>query len=108
MGAFAAPLSASNLAAWEAWTEELNGARKSEFDDMNSRHDITDHRAYLQPTPDGNYLVVVVVEGDGADNMMPNIGQSDHDFDKWFMGNIVELHQLDMSAGPPPAPERRL
>jgi len=108
MGAFAAPLPAKNFDAWKGFIDDLTGPRRAEFDDMNARHNITEHRAYLQPTPDGNYLVVVVIDGPGGDQMMMNVGMSDHDFDKWFMGKVVEVHELDMSAGPPPTPERVL
>ena len=108
MGAMAAPLPAANLEAWQTWVDELKGPRKAEFDDMNSRHGLTDHRAYLQPAPDGNYLVLVVTEGSGADSFMANTMASDHEFDKWFMQSVGKIHDIDPS-GPMPAPaERRL
>ena len=62
MTAFAVPLPAEKLDAWKSWTEELKGSRKAEFDDMNARQRVTEHRAYLQPTPDGSFLVVAVHE----------------------------------------------
>ena len=31
----------------------IEGPQKAAFDDMNARHGLTEHRAYLQPTPDG-------------------------------------------------------
>jgi hypothetical protein len=108
MGAFAAPLAAGNLDAWRAWADEVNGPRRTEFDDMNARHNVTDHRAYLQPTPDGNYLVVIVLDGPGGDSFMESAARSDNEFDAWFLGKVAELHGFDLSAGVPPAPERVL
>ncbi len=52
MPATAVPLAAEKLGAWERWVEELKGPRKAGFDDMNARLGLTEHRAYLQPTPD--------------------------------------------------------
>lgn len=108
MGAMVAPLPEANLAAWESWIGELNGSRKAEFDDMNQRHSITDHRAYLQATPDGGHVVVVITDGAGGDSLVPTLAASDNEFDKWFIKNVFELHGVDPSSPPPPAAERRL
>ena len=67
MPPFAVPLAAEKLGALESWVEELKGPRKAAFDDMNARLGLTEHEAYLQPTPDGNFLVIVVQEGPGGD-----------------------------------------
>jgi hypothetical protein len=104
----AVPLAAAKFDEWEAWVAELNGPRKAGFEDMNSRHGLTEHRAYLQSMPDGNYTVLVVAEGSGADNFVPSILQSDHEFDRWFGQSVIELHDMDLSAPPPPMAKRRL
>jgi hypothetical protein len=108
MPAMAAPLAADKLEAWEAWLDELNGPRKAEFDDLNARHGLTEHRAYLQPMPDGDYLVLVVHEGPGADDFMANVVGSDHEFDQWFVETVVDVHGMDLSGPPPPMAERKL
>ena len=108
MPAMAAPLAADKLPAWESWVAELSGARKAEFDDMNARHGLTEHRAYLQPTPDGNYLVLAIHEGPGGDSFLPNLMQSDHEFDRWFAGAVADIHAIDTSAPLPPMAGRRL
>lgn len=108
MPAMAAPLTADRLADWEAWSDELNGSRKAEFDDMNSRHGLTEHRAYLQPTPDGNFLVLVIHEGPGADDFIPSLMASDHEFDQWFGRSVADLHGMDMSAPMPPMATRKI
>jgi hypothetical protein len=108
MPAMAVPLSADNVGAWEAWVAELGGARKAAFDEMNARHGLTEHRAYLQPTPDGNFLVLAIHEGPGADDFLPNLLQSDHEFDRWFAGSVADLHGIDTSAPMPPGAARKL
>jgi hypothetical protein len=108
MPAMAVPLAADKLEAWQGWVAELNGARKAAFEDMNARHGLTEHRAYLQPTPDGNFLVLVIAEGSGSDSFLANIAQSDHEFDQWFIGAVADLHGMDTSGPPPPMASRSL
>ncbi len=108
MPALAAPLATDKLDAWEAWVAELNGPRKAAFDDMNARHGLTEHRAYLQPTPDGNYLVLVIAEGTGGDTFIANVMSSDHEFDQWFAGSVADLHGMDTSGPMPPMATRKL
>ena len=108
MPAMAAPLAAEKLAAWEGWVAELGGARKAAFDDMNARHGLTEHRAYLQPTPDGNFLVLAIHEGPGGDSFLANVVQSDHEFDQWFVGAVADIHGIDTSAPLPPMASRKL
>ncbi len=108
MPAIAVPLAAEKLDAWEEWIAELNGPRKTEFDDLNARHGLTEHRAYLQPTPDGNFVVLAVHEGPGADNFLPSAASSDNEFDQWFMGTVAELHGMDPNSPLPPLGARRL
>ncbi|MDX6598056.1 MAG: hypothetical protein QOE87_1943 [Gaiellales bacterium] len=108
MPAMAVPLAADKLDAWRGWIAELNGARKAAFEDMNARHGLTEHRAYLQPMPDGNFLVLVIAEGSGSDGFLANIAQSDHEFDQWFIAAVADLHGMDTSGPPPPMASRSL
>ncbi len=108
MPAMAAPLAADKLDTWEGWVAELNGPRKDAFDDMNARHGVTDHRAYLQPLPDGNFLVLAMHEGPGSDTFLPSLASSDHEFDRWFMASVAEIHAMDPSGPMPPMAERKL
>ena len=108
MPAFAVPLAAEKLRPWESWVEELKGPRKAEFDDMNARLGLTDHEAYLQPTPDGNFLVVIVQDGPDADSFTEKLLSSGHEFDRWFTETVADLHGIDPAGPPPPAPTRYL
>ncbi|MFQ5947375.1 MAG: hypothetical protein ACE5KX_00760 [Acidimicrobiia bacterium] len=105
MGAIAAPILPGKLDTWKKWAEELKGPRSEEFRDHNSRLGLTRHRAWLQETPDGGHLVIVVHDGPGADEFVAKLGQSDHPFDVWFRERVEEAHGLDLSEPPegPPA-----
>jgi hypothetical protein len=108
MPAIAVPLAADKLDAWEVWIGELNGPRKAEFDDMNARHQLTEHRAYLQPMPDGNFLVLAIHEGPGADSFLTDQMSSDDEFDQWFMKALGDIHGIDASGPVPPTATRKL
>jgi hypothetical protein len=108
MGAFAVPIIPDKVEAWKAWVAEATGPRKAEFEDMNARYGLTDHRAWLQPTPDGHNMAVVLVDGPGADEFMPTLATSDNEFDAWFRAGISEVHGIDFSGPLPPATQRFL
>jgi hypothetical protein len=108
MPAIATPLAADKLADWQRWVGELTDTRKAEFEDMNTRHGLDEHRAYLQPMPDGNYLVLAVHEGPGAENFLAAVLSSDHEFDRWFAETVADIHGFDPGAGLPPVAARRL
>jgi hypothetical protein len=102
MPAFAVPLAAQKLGAWESWVEELKGPRKAEFDDMNARLGLTEHEAYLQPTPDGNYLVIVIQAGPGGDSFTDKLLSSDHD-----LRSVVRRDRRGSARDRPPPARRR-
>jgi len=108
MPPFAVPLAAEKLGPWESWIDELKGPRKAAFDDMNARLGLTTHEAYLQPAPDGNFLVIVVQDGPGTDGFAEKLLSSDHEFDQWFASTVADLHGIDPAGPLPPAPTRYL
>jgi hypothetical protein len=108
MEAFAVPIKPDKTGAWKAWIEELKGPRKAGFDELNARYDLTTHAAWLQENPDGSQLVVVVLDGTGAAGFLGGLATSDHEFDAWFRSMVEEIHPMDFSAPPPPAPQRFL
>jgi len=67
---------------------------------------LTTHAAWLQQTPDGHSLVVVVLDGPGASGFVGALATFDHETDKWFRSMVEELHPIDLSGPPPPAPQR--
>jgi hypothetical protein len=108
MEAFAIPMKPGKAEVWKSWTAELTGPRKAEFDDMNQRLGVTTHAAWLQENPDGSQLAVVVLDGPGASEFLGKLAGSDHEFDTWFRSGLEDIHPMDLSAPPPPAPVRFL
>lgn len=108
MLAFAVPIVPGKEDTWDAFANDLKGSKAGDFAAMNERHGLTQHSVWLQQTPDGNQMVVVVVDGPGADAFMGNIAQSQDATDVWFRDSIADAHGIDFSAPPPPAPVQRI
>ncbi len=47
-------------------------------------------------------------EGPGGDDFLANVMASDHEFDRWFLGSVAEIHGIDASGPKPPMAQRRL
>ena len=101
--AIAAPLLPGKTDAWRQWIAEMDGPRAAELKDFNERMGLSRHAAWLQQTPMGD-IVAVIIEGPGADAFIPTVAASDHEFDAWFRDNVHEVHGVDFS-NPPPLPE---
>ncbi|MHC5037019.1 MAG: hypothetical protein ACYTHM_06875 [Planctomycetota bacterium] len=100
MGLVVVPIPEGKVVAWNAWIEELKGPRKTEVDDFCRRYELTQHRVWSFKAPMG-HVAIVLHEGPGAVEFMGKLAASDHEFDKWFVSQLAELHNLDLS-GPPP------
>jgi hypothetical protein len=108
MQAMAVPIYPDKVDTWRSWCAELTGPRKAEFDDMNRRHGLTTHAAWHQANPDGSDVAVIVIEGPGSDGFLAALAHSQDPFDVWFRSVIEDIHPMDFSAPPPPAPVRVL
>lgn len=108
MPAMAVPLAADKVGAWEAWAAELSGPKKAAFDEMNGRIGLEEHRAYLQPLPDGSFIVLVIAEGPGAESFLDAVAASDHEFDQEFIAAVTDLHGMDPAAERPPMAQRKI
>jgi hypothetical protein len=107
MGLVVMPIVDGKLEAWKEWAAELQGPRRADFEDLNRRHRLTRHDAWLAETPAGP-IVVVLHEGPGADSFVQDILASDHEVDNWFAGKVMELHGVDPNQPLPPMPEKHI
>ena len=79
--------------------------RRAEFTDFHERVGLTAERWYLQQTPQGT-LILVVLEGDPR-GAVEKLGASDHKFDRWFREQVREIHGVDFAQPlPGPVPEQ--
>ena len=102
MAVILAPILEGKLDAWKDFARGLSGP---EFEDFNSRYDLTRHAAWLAETPAGP-MAIVLIEGPGADDHMHRLAASDNEFDRRHRDNIKEVQGMDITQPPPgPLPE---
>ena len=53
MKVMAVSLKPGKADAWKAWTDQLKGTRKADFEEMNARNGLTTLAAWLREAPDG-------------------------------------------------------
>jgi hypothetical protein len=96
------------LDAWEAWIAELNGPQEAQLTEMNVRHGLTEHRAL--PPADARRQLPRARDPWRAwmRGLHLERGASDHEFDRWFMRTLVELHAIDTSGPMSPITTRKL
>jgi hypothetical protein len=82
------------------------GERKHDHEASRRRLGITREAVWIQPTPDGD-VVVVVLESDDLGTALKGIASSEEPFDRWFRDHCRNVHGIDLEAGFPP-PEQIL
>lgn len=107
MNIVVAPIVADKLDAFLKYAEELSGSRRADFEDYLHRYNLTRHAAFLQSGPTGPGAVIVV-EGPGADALMPRFAVSEHPYDVEFRRRLEEIHGFSFSSPPPFAPPKML
>ncbi|MHC4780778.1 MAG: hypothetical protein ACYTFG_19575 [Planctomycetota bacterium] len=103
MAMIVVPIPEGKVEAWESWIQELRGPRSAEVDEFCRRYNLTKHRVWSFRAPMG-HVAIVLHEGPGAGGFMGKLSASGHEFDKWFVSQLAELHSLDLSAPMPGAP----
>ena len=98
---FAVPVLADKVEGWKQWVKD-NSGKMAEF---NKRHGLTRQQVWLQQNPDGNYIAIIVLEGEGASSMMEKFATSEHPFDVEFRNKVGDAHGIDFSQPPPPPNE---
>lgn len=86
------------------FAREVLGARRAAFDASQERHGARGERWYLQPTPQGE-IVIVCIDGDDPLGSLGAFSASGDPFDLWFKQRVQGLCGVDLNeppAGPPP------
>ena len=100
--AFAAPLLPGKTEAdLEAMTSVMSGERRSDHEASRKRAGIKRESAWLQRTPSGD-VVVVLIEADDVQSAMGTLATSQEPFDVWFRDHIKDAHGVDVAEGFPP------
>ena len=79
------------LACWR-------GARSAGHRASRARHGITREAAWIQPTPAGD-VVTVLLESDDLAASLFGIASSSEPFDVWFRAHAKAVHGVDLAAG---------
>jgi len=90
--------------ACRAWINELEGARKEGFDDMQRRSEITHETLTLVTTPMGSFMLVWF-EGNSIEKAFETVITGDDEFTRWHRAQLQDVTGLDLSQpeeGPPP------
>jgi hypothetical protein len=105
--AIALPILPGKTEEWRRVVQEATGPRRNEVDDMHRRLNIRQANWFLQQTPHGD-LAIVVLEGDGAAEAFPKLGQSNEPFDVWFKEKIGATYGISLSEPPPGPPPMQM
>ncbi len=101
--AVAFPIPADKMDQWRRFTGELNGARKAEYKASRERVGMRE-RAFLQQTPHGD-MAIVTAEGENPGEAMAAFARGNDPFTEWFLGQVREIHGVDLRNLPGPPPE---
>ena len=96
---FAAPLlpgttSQDREEMLSCWT----GERSDTHTASRRRHRITREAVWIQPTPGGDFAVVLL-EADDLSSALLGIATSQEPFDVWFREHLKSVHGMDLAQG---------
>lgn len=96
LNAVAFPILPGKTAEWRTFMDELNGPRHAEFAESRRRAGVRE-RAFLQPTPMGD-LVLVTLEGDDPGRSFGQMMVATDPFTTWFLERVKAIHGVDLEA----------
>jgi hypothetical protein len=105
MFAMVVPIPQGKLEAWRGFVKQLQGVRRAEFEASRKQLGVRE-RTFLQQTPQGDFCIVTL-EGNDPTNAITKFGKSNDSFAKWFVEQVKQIHNLDLSQ-PLPGPQSEL
>jgi hypothetical protein len=100
--AFAVPILPGQEQLDRTTFEELEGARRDEYEAALREARISRHAVWHQQTPDGGILAVVYIQADDESGIA-TFAASDAPLNRWFRDQMKQVHGIDIAdAGPPP------
>ena len=94
--ALAFPLRAGKTEEWRAWTRELVGLRRSEYEDFSRRVGLGTQRAYLQHTPYGDQAIIYL-EGEDLQRTFQLLRTVQDPFAVLVRQRIQDLFGVDLT-----------
>ena len=97
--AFAIPILPGNEARDRKTFEEMEAARREDYEAALRDAGITRHTVWHQETPDGTIAVVYMEADDEAG--VAKFASSDAPLTRWFRDQMKEVHGIDISQSGP-------
>jgi L-rhamnose mutarotase len=96
--AFAAPILPGKTEEFKSFAKQMFGEKKADYAASRKRAGITREALFLQPSPMGDFVVVIMEShGDPAAAMNKMLDSKDP-FDRWFFQRIGEIHGITREA----------
>jgi hypothetical protein len=89
------PILPGKTAEWRSFLAELEGPRNAEWAESRKRVGVRE-RAYLQPTPMGD-LVILTLEGDDPARSFGQMVSATDPFTLWFIERVKAIHGVDLA-----------
>jgi hypothetical protein len=106
--AFTLPMLPGGSEVLRQAAQEVQGPRRDEYAQFKQRMGLTSEEWYIQPTSQGE-MIIVYLEGDDFAHTFKTLATSQDPFDVWFKDKAKRVHGIDYNqplAGP--LPERVL
>ncbi len=98
------PLLPGKVDGFRAFAQEALGPRRAELDVSARKHGLDRQLIWVQPTPQGDVLIVYL-EGDDPVKSNDSFVASQDRFDVWWKEQIQALTGVDFNEPPPGLPE---
>ena len=94
--AFVAPALPGGTDNLRRLAQELQGGKKSEVEDFYRRMKITREEWFIQPTPQGD-MVIVYLEGEDLGQTFQTLAASEEPLDLWLKEQAKSVHGIDFN-----------
>src|SRR5689334_12168488 len=100
--AFAFPLRAGKTEEWRAWSSEILGPRRSEYEAFSRKLGLGTQRWYLQHTPQGDQAIIYL-EGDDLERTFQHLRTAQDPFTVLVRQRAQDLFGVDLTQTEPRA-----
>jgi hypothetical protein len=97
--AFVWPILPGRQEAWRRFCQVLLGSRLCEYEESRQRLGVTKELIWLAQTLQGD-MAIMYLEAEHPERVTPQLAASELPFDRWFGGQLLELHGLDVTQLP--------
>ena len=93
---FTLPILPGQQEAWRRCLQEMLDVYRTDYEALRHQLGVTRLALWLTETPHGN-AVVVQIEAEGLETLLPNLAASDLPLARWLRLQVLALHGLDLT-----------